>query len=713
MFTETRHFFQTACRFCWLLFLLGGIHGGVIPAQDSSDSRAAIPSADRQKSIRTSLDESQGLSKATTTSKKQQALRDLMKMAENPATSPDELYVVLQAAFPLIRETSDIAALRAAIPKLTETFQVERFTEHSKQLEEFIAACKLTSALDPAVKDFVSLMEQASRANRFRDARRWLDSTESAAKKLNAKLSLAMLEKTRTVLVEREQAFAAKERSLKTLETNPADPKANYLVGQWLGVFENDWKAALPHLAKGSDVKWQTAAKAELAANADLDSRLAMADAWWDVAQVATGVAKSVVQLRTYEWYTQLALQVTSPLVKATVTKRKDELAKSLNVKPAIVNPAPPANPAVKVVGKAADENELPVGKSIDLLEMVKLPDHTVLGNWTRRDGAIGCEAFPNARFMVPIVVTGSYQVTCRFTRRTGNQGVAVIFPVGETGCLLMVDYGSNLTGLELIDGRYVHQLLDTPAAIRQNGTLANLVAHELQVIVLQQGQNVTIQASTDGVRVNSWKGSVSQLSCPGGAALPNPHGIGVITHESIVDVQELKLELKKGGRGLDVGRGFRLGDDWKNPLFAVADRPTPDVAKRCLTWNKQNYFISDKPLSLPDAQLLATQLKGRLLTISSADEEKFILDQGRGLSIWMAGWRPPTLGWRDERNRPLRYQGKWCKFQPENRGSELLLGICTGGEWVGWHDVFFTDNFHACIEWGEEYPSDLKTEAK
>ncbi len=707
MFAGTHHFFPTARRCCWLLcLLLGGIHGGVVPAQDSSDSRVAVPSADVQQSKRTQVDGAVGLAKATTIPQKQKALRELMTMASDLGTTSDELYAVLQSAFPLIRETGDIAALRVAMQKLTETFQVDPITERSNQLEQFIAACKAMSALDPAVKDFVSLVEKAGRANRFRDAHRWLDSAEKSAKKLNAKSSLSLLDKTRTALLEREQAFVAQERSLKTLEANPEDPKANFLVGQWLAVFAGEWARALPFLAKGSDPKWQAAAKAELAVSGDLDSRLAMADAWWEVAQVATGAAKTEVQLRTYEWYSEFEPHVTSPLVKRRVTDRKTDLAKILNLKPATPDPAPTTKPSDEVVKKAVDENELPIGKSIDLLEMVKLPDHAVLGNWKRLDDAIVCEANFCARFMVPVVVTGSYQLTCKFTRRTGNEFVGLILPVGETCCAFLVD-GGTISGLELVDKRLVGQLIGTPAAVRQKGPLANGVAHELKITVFQQGTNASIQASVDGNQLTSWKGGVSQISLPGTHALPNPHGIGVLPHLSIVDIHELKLELKRGSRG------FRLGDDWKNPLFVVVDKPTPDVAKRCLTWNGQKYFISDKPLSLSDAQLLATQLKGRLLTISTANEEKFIFEHGRGVSLWMAGWRPPSasLPWRDERNRPLRYLSKWATSQPDSAGGvEWNLSISKSG----WNDVATEQGgIHACIEWGEEYPEDLETDAK
>ena len=357
---------------------------------------------------------------------------------------------------------------------------------------------------------------------------------------------------------------------------------------------------------------------------------------------------------------------------------------------------------------------ELPIGKTIDLLEMVKLPDHAVLGNWWRTDGkSITCESAWCARFMAPVIVTGNYQLTCRFTRRTNKEAVGVTLPVGETSCEFFVDFmAGTMSGLERVDKRRVNELIGTPAAVRQNATFANGVVHELKTSVLQQGQNVAIQTFMNDDNLIAWKGSIAQLSQLAPDAFPNPHAIGVIVHNSIVDIHELKLEINEGGRG------YRLGDDWKNPLSEVADKPTPDVAKRCQAWDGKQYFISDKPQSLPDAQLLATQLKGRLLTISSGEEEKFIREQSRGRKLWMAGWRPPgsALPWRDERNRPLQFTGKWARF-----GQAMEPDAWGGVQWNlsffpndGWADIQAGAwDLYACIEWGEEYPDDVVTEAK
>lgn len=63
---------------------------------------------------------------------------------------------------------------------------------------------------------------------------------------------------------------------------------------------------------------------------------------------------------------------------------------------------------------------------------MVKLPDQVVLGTWKRIDKSLACEPMVDARFMAPVVVAVGYQLKCRFTKRTGNDAVMVILPVGR-----------------------------------------------------------------------------------------------------------------------------------------------------------------------------------------------------------------------------------------------------------------------------------------
>lgn len=313
---------------------------------------------------------------------------------------------------------------------------------------------------------------------------------------------------------------------------------------------------------------------------------------------------------------------------------------------------------------------------------------------------------------MVPVVVTGSYQATFKFTRRTGKEAVSFILPVGDTQCSLVLDsWTGTISGIDLVDNTPIDRRVGT-SAIRTPQPIVNGVVHTLSASVVQSGTNVTIDARLDGQRLINWKGSVARLSLHAPRSMPVPHSFGISFWNQVGDVHELTLELKKGARG------YRLRDDWKNPLSEVASKPAPDVAKQCLIWKEKEkyYFVSEKPMSLPDSQRLATKLNGRLLTISSAEEEKFVLDQGRGLWLWMAGWRPPdgTLAWRDERNRTLRYIGTWGSREPDDPINQTHLGLLTGNDPKrGWNDFPSGWTVHACIEWGEEYPEDLETNPK
>jgi len=383
----------------------------------------------------------------------------------------------------------------------------------------------------------------------------------------------------------------------------------------------------------------------------------------------------------------------------------------ALVVKPRLAADAgsPPGElPANEPKNATTDDNELPVGEWIDLLAMVKLPDHVMLGSWKRMGESVTCEALPDARFMVPVGVAGNYELSCKFTRRTNNEAIVLVLPVGETSCEVNVDaWGGAVFGLHLIDKRSAIELVGTPAAIRTKEPLVNGVSHELRVSVAQKETMAAIEVAIDGNRSISWKGNVSQLSGWPTSYLPAPHAIGVRTFASVVDIQQLKLRLSPGGRA------FQLRDDWKNPLFEVADKPAGDVVTSIMDSTGKKYLISDKPLSLSDSQLLATHLKGRLLTISSSEEENFIRSHGHRRLLWMAGWRPPSavLEWRDERNRPLRHAGRWASGQPDrHKNEEWNLFFATEASRLleGWHDIGVNtgaNDIYACIEWGEEYP--------
>ena len=697
-----------AMRWSLAALLLAGWFGAA-SAQEAKPAKAVVPTVARQAEVRKLLDEAFELSKANTAAKKQQAAQKLMELAGDSATAGDELYVVLAAVRPLLREAGDFQTYLATVEQLVTSFQVDAEAERTKHITDFMMTCKLPTALEPVLNEVIVLVGRAVSENRYRAATELLDAADKQAKSIMAaKLSKSLTE-LRGMVRDREQAFVSQTVAQQALIGKPDDPKANFAVGLWLAVYESDWEQALPKLALGSDAKWKAAAVAELKPQSEVEVQLSAADAWWEAAQSATGEVKLAAQRRAHEWYKRHAPNVKSPLVKARVAKRIEELAASLEAaSQRDIAPLSLPKPTSNVVSNETNATALAVGTWIDLLELIRLPEHALLGKWKRVEGSLVCEPSRDARVLAPVAIRGSYELSVEFTRKSGDDSVMVLIPIGATNCSVVLSgWSGKLHGLMLIDG---HDCLlyppSTKAAFRP-GHLDNNRRYQLHVEVVQDDEKVAVVATLDEQRIVEWNGNVSQLSESAAHVLPYPQAVGLLGLNAPVEFHKCALRLKQTG-----GSGYQLGDDWKNPLAPVAVGPSKEIASKCLTWKGRKYFISDKPMTISEAQQLATQLKGRLLTVSSEEEESFLFEQGRGLSFWMSGWRRmDSQDWRDERNRPLRFQGKWTPGQPELKDRELYLALHTsdipGRNGRGWHDYTFLHTGHACIEWGEEYPDD------
>lgn len=341
-----------------------------------------------------------------------------------------------------------------------------------------------------------------------------------------------------------------------------------------------------------------------------------------------------------------------------------------------------------------------------DLLAMVKLPDHALRGNWKCIDESLVCEPADDAQLMLPVALKGSYSIECEFTRRSGEETIVVVLPVGNSStAILLSGWTGAASGIARVDGRDARDSRITPGAAVRPGKLVNGQRYQLKIEVKVIRDRAIIQASLNGRRFVMWRGLTSQVSYWAQYSIACQQAVALIAHKSAADFHKCELTVAKRSEA------YRLDDkeksDWLTPLTRVADEPPKHIAAQCATWKGRKYYMTDKPVNIVTARRLATELKGRLLTISSKEEEDFFFRAGRGVRIWLSGWRRSSdRVWRDERNRALRYHGRWGPRQPIGRYWETLLGIATSsGDVQGWHDFFVSDKLHACIEWGEEYP--------
>ena len=661
------------------------------------DQRLAVPTADKQKQISKVLAETYSLAKLDNAARKQEAVKTLMDATRDASLAADERYVILVTVIPLAKDVADFTNWLEATTKLLDSYDVDARSEKVRLLTDYLASTKTVPALKPAVDEAILTADQAAEGNHFPDALAVLTAAQSAVRRVTGASGLQKsLADAREAIATRETAWKVFEEASTKLKTDPNDPDANSSAGRWYVLQQDDWNAGLPFLVKGNDSAWKAAAELETSKANDANGLVAAADAWWEIAEKQSGPIKTALLLHVGGLYERAQPNVTSALTKQLITKR---LATIAPLKSGGLQNAANGNQAAS---KKNAEGEIETGKWVELLDLVRLPDHVLLGNWKRKDEAVICDPSDDARFIIPVVVSGNYELKCEFTRRTGDDAVGLIIPIGSsTAYVILSGWRGKVHGLEVIDGRRAIDLPANIGATSKPGILINGQKQLLEIDVTQKGDKVaTVVASLNGKRFANWTGRPAQLSTSAGASLPCPHAIGVNVFRSATDIHSVQLRVKRDSKA------YRLGEDWVNSLHPVADSPPREIADKCLTWNDRKYFISDKPMNFVAAQRLATALQGRLLMLSSAEEEKFILNEGRGLFFWMAGWRrTDDTQWRDERNRPLRYIGKWCRGQPQSGYRELHLWLCSNPKELGVHDAEpWFGVAHACIEWGEEY---------
>ena len=156
--------------------------------------------------------------------------------------------------------------------------------------------------------------DKAEREKKIGEAQGELDAIKSAQSAL-AECAKGLQQARR----EHEAIRAAQER----LKTAPDDADACLAVGRWYCFQQGDWDEGLKLLAKGSDAALKSLAVEELASKpSKAEDKVARGDAWWDLAEKATGKPKAAMRRRAGQWYLEAMPDLAPGLAKLKIEKR-------------------------------------------------------------------------------------------------------------------------------------------------------------------------------------------------------------------------------------------------------------------------------------------------------------------------------------------------------------------------------------------------------
>jgi WD40 repeat protein len=234
-------------------------------------------------------------------------------------------FAMLDESRNLAASSGNLEHSQRAIQALAEQFEVDTAQLNAETMEQLLhqplwaeirqqlAAVSLTSA------------EEALAAEKFAAARRLLAVATAAARKgTDARLTQQITERAAEAL-ELQKVHDRFTAGQKTLSTQPDDAAAHLAVGKFLCFVRQDWVAGLPHLVDGDNAGLQEVARQELAGASEPPDQVALADAWWKLAQAAKGKDRADFFARSRHWY-ESALPKLTGLTETRVAQRLDEL---------------------------------------------------------------------------------------------------------------------------------------------------------------------------------------------------------------------------------------------------------------------------------------------------------------------------------------------------------------------------------------------------
>ncbi len=287
-----------------------------------------IPTIAEQEAARKTIESSLGdqFTGATELEAKEKLAADLIKIAGDDAEKTPIRYVLFMEARRLAEETGKLALALAVIDQLDD-----RFKEIDPWLlkVESLNATK-SAARGPARRQFaedaLALVDQALDRGQFEVADHAVQVAYAVAASAGTELRKAANDK-RKIIAEVKPEWEAAKPAQERLQTDPENPVANKVWGVFLCLVQGNWNAGLKHLAKSSDHALRAAAEADVSMPRKVDDQIALADAWWDIAESYKDRKQDALKLRARTWYERASAFATAPLSKQKIENRLAETA--------------------------------------------------------------------------------------------------------------------------------------------------------------------------------------------------------------------------------------------------------------------------------------------------------------------------------------------------------------------------------------------------
>ena len=273
--------------------------------------------------------------------RRSEVARKMLGQATESKDDPATRYVLLRDATDLSARAGDAGVAMEGARQLAEAYAVRGADLNLDLLRRTLAASTTPRQAAAVAAESLSLSEAHAHSDQFDLAERFASLAEAAAARASTDAITTAAGANRRELSARKKAATASKLAQARLVKNPNDPEANFTVGYYAAVYAGKWDEGLPLLAKGADAAFKAAAQAELERPEISEKRLAVGDAWWDLADREAGFAQTSLRKHAIASYQRLLDEASlSGLNRVRIDKRVAMLAGTSTQPSAVAGPA-------------------------------------------------------------------------------------------------------------------------------------------------------------------------------------------------------------------------------------------------------------------------------------------------------------------------------------------------------------------------------------
>ncbi|MFO8014023.1 MAG: hypothetical protein R6X20_12050 [Phycisphaerae bacterium] len=392
--------------------------------------------------------------------------------------------------------------------------------------------------------------EAQALARRINDRRLW--DIRQAADALGRRIGLERRARDVRAMLERDpDNVSAREGLVRLYLVNLNDPKRAAEVLE--GVEDSGLKKYVPAAARPVDEAPELAC-------------LELGEWYARLAERAPDYAKATMYARAKTYLARfMRLHETKDLHHVRAKMAMEKVTEALATLVPAAAQATPSEQTTKTAGGVKDGVIKP-GQWVDLLPHISLDRDRVSGDWETTDSALTKTRPEKAsKLMLPVILSGSYELAFTFIRKSGSGSVDVILPVGDRGVLYSLGGWKNtLHCFQEIDGKGGDA---NPTTIR-NMPLDQGRPYNASVRVERTGDRVSLRGYLDGRLLTQWSGPVSGVSLRPEWTIPDSSRLGLMVNLLEATFRNLRLKMLSGeARLLRPPSGTAAGETPSGPF--------------------------------------------------------------------------------------------------------------------------------------------------